>query len=158
DIQAQATGSNVLVSLVFVALLVPFFCFFVFFGNTYSRRYDTIPASPAASRSSPTVAAIQLLPTAIVQRDIDWQHGKVQLMATLDGQGSAVSALAFSPSGQVFASGGSDGILQIRRADDGAVIRSIQTHAGRLASVAFSPDGSLVATSSSAETIDLWRV
>ncbi len=55
---------------------------------------------------------------------------------------------AWSPDGQWLALGGWDKNLNILRAEDGKLIRSIPAHQAQVQSVAFSPDGSLLASSS----------
>lgn len=63
---------------------------------------------------------------------------------------------AWSPDGKWLVLGGWDKSLNIVRAEDGKIIRSIPAHQAQVQSVAFSPDGSLLA-SSSIESVKLWR-
>lgn len=64
--------------------------------------------------------------------------------------------MAWSPDGQWLLLGGWDKNLNIVRAQDGKVIRSIPAHQAQVQSVAFSPDGSLLA-SSSMVSVNLWK-
>jgi WD40 repeat protein len=63
---------------------------------------------------------------------------------------------AWSPDGQWLVLGGWDKNLNIVRAEDGKIIRSIPAHQAQVQSVAFSPDGSMLA-SSSMVFANLWR-
>ncbi|MEI7849027.1 MAG: WD40 repeat domain-containing protein, partial [Chloroflexota bacterium] len=65
--------------------------------------------------------------------------------------------MAWLPDGQWLVLGGWDGSLRILRAADGEMVRSIPAHSEQVQSVAFSPDGSLLA-SSSMESVKVWKV
>jgi WD40 repeat protein len=64
--------------------------------------------------------------------------------------------LAWSPDGQWLGLAGWDGNIHILEAETGKTIRKIPTHTEQIHSVAFSPDGLLLA-SSSMESVKIWR-
>lgn len=66
-------------------------------------------------------------------------------------------SLAWSPDGRQLALGGADGKVRLVQADDGSLLRTLPGHTVGVQSVAFSPDGNLLA-SSSMESIKVWQV
>jgi WD40 repeat protein len=73
----------------------------------------------------------------------------------------AVSALAFSPLGQILASGGASGAIEVWRAEGNAWKRAFiadtdSAHRDRVTRLAFSPDGTLLATASRDHTVKVW--
>ncbi|KEP46756.1 vegetative incompatibility protein HET-E-1 [Rhizoctonia solani 123E] len=73
------------------------------------------------------------------------------------GHNDQVHSIAFSPNGQLFASGSVDGSLMIWDASTGeGLFDTLTGHSGDVNSIAFSPDSALVASGSSDETVRLW--
>ncbi|HMB71290.1 MAG TPA: hypothetical protein VKU85_18410 [bacterium] len=78
--------------------------------------------------------------------------------------GSWVSDAAFSPDGVVVASAGSDNTVKLWDSGTGAALRTLSGHTDDVNAVAFSPDGSLIATgaggwdSPGEATVRIWRV
>ncbi len=96
---------------------------------------------------------------ALVEGDglIVWDLLKGHLAYSLSKVGAI--CLTWSPDGNSLALGGVDSNLHILRAEDGTTMRSITPHTGMIAqvqSIAFSPDGSLLA-SSTMNSIKLWQ-
>jgi WD40 repeat protein/serine/threonine protein kinase len=67
-----------------------------------------------------------------------------------------VNTLAFSPDGDVLASGASDGTLRLWNPRTGRELVFVSPNLGEVTGVAFSPDGTTIASSSSDGTVRLW--
>jgi WD40 repeat protein len=86
--------------------------------------------------------------------------GSARLWDTAHGQGSifraptAIAALAFTPDSRRLATAGTDGVVHLRQVDTGARAGSFKANAGGDA-VTFSPDGSLLATTTEA-AVRVW--
>jgi len=96
-----------------------------------------------------------------------WQVGAAESIRSLEGHSGWVRAVAFSPDGKTLASGSSDTSVKIWSLQ-GGFLKSIQQmlfggeifalagHSGYVFSVAFSPDGQMLASGSQDCTIKLW--
>ncbi len=71
--------------------------------------------------------------------DIVWMHGHGHHF---------VPTIAFSPDGQLLASGGGDNTVKIWRVSDGVLVQTLTGHSCSVRSLAFSPDGQLLASGS----------
>jgi WD40 repeat protein/serine/threonine protein kinase len=76
---------------------------------------------------------------------------------TLRGHSHLVWCVAFQPSGELIASGGEDGIVQLSEVASGVVRRTL-TIGSAAKAVAFSPDGACLATGSTDKLIRIWDV
>jgi len=82
--------------------------------------------------------------------------------------GASVNSLAFSPDGETIATGLKDNTVKLWKASDGSLVRSIDGHheenpkkdaeKPEITSVAFSPDGNLLAGGSKDGLVSLWQV
>lgn len=67
-------------------------------------------------------------------------------------------SVAFSPDGQLLATGDTKGEIILRRVSDGQPIKSFKGHSGWVVSLDFSPDGSTLASSGCDCTAKIWDV
>ena len=80
----------------------------------------------------------------------------------------ALLSVAFAPrpDGDLLATGGHDGTVQIWRLSDcadpskpcGKLLRTLEGHTGKVNGVAFSPDGRLLASGSEDGTVRIWGI
>jgi len=64
--------------------------------------------------------------------------------------------VAFSPVGQLLATGSADGIVRVWDSVSGTLEATLTGHTGPVTAVAFSPDGGTLATGSDDKTVRLW--
>ena len=69
-----------------------------------------------------------------------------------------VYSVAFSPDGQILASGSYDNTVRLWRVSDGTLLRILVGHTNLVLSVAFSPDGQTLASGSWDRTVRLWKL
>ncbi len=90
--------------------------------------------------------------------------GPVSIVATPLGDpivghdGDMVLAVAFSPDGKIFASGGSDNQVRVWNLDGSPVGEPFKGHTDSIYSVAFSPDGDVIASAGSDSVPRLWNL
>jgi WD40 repeat protein len=97
-----------------------------------------------------------------------WDVASGREVRTLTGHISPVESVAFSPDGRLLASGSCgryesgrgcvQGEIKLWDVASGSLVRTLSGHTGGVRSVAFSPDGRLLASGSKDTTIKLWEV
>jgi WD40 repeat protein len=90
-----------------------------------------------------------------------WDIDRGEQRANLSGHADIVHCVAFSPNGQVLASGARGGLVLIHERASGRQLAALSTGAGQVGSIAFSPDGKTLATvgwGGGVEGIQLWDV
>ncbi|MCS6936254.1 MAG: WD40 repeat domain-containing protein [Candidatus Bipolaricaulota bacterium] len=88
-----------------------------------------------------------------------WEVSSGREVRTLSGHTRGVWSVAFSPNGQLLASGANDRNIKLWEVTSGQEVRSLAGHRINLiVSVIFSPDGRLLASGSADQTIKLWYV
>ncbi len=76
----------------------------------------------------------------------------------LIGHDWAVLTVAFSPNGNILATGSDDNTIKLWDRETGASLQTIYGHSWLVASVIFSPDGETIISGSWDKTIKLWQV
>jgi WD40 repeat protein len=69
-----------------------------------------------------------------------------------------VTAVAFSPDGQILASGSDDKTIKLWDLQTGVEIATLSGHDSYVQSVAFSPDGKTLVSGGHDKTVKVWQV
>jgi WD40 repeat protein len=91
---------------------------------------------------------------ALSTRAADWDA----YHSTLEGHSRQVTAVAFSPDGQLVVSASKDSTVRVWEVATGTCRSTLEGHSDYVTAVAFSPDGKLVASASWDNTVRVWEV
>ncbi|MEH2054063.1 serine/threonine-protein kinase [Nostoc sp.] len=80
------------------------------------------------------------------------------LLGTLSGHAWAVLTVAFSPDGQILATGSDDNTIKLWEVNTGQLISTLVGHSWSVVAVAFTADGETLLSASCDKTVKLWRV
>ncbi len=81
---------------------------------------------------------------------------KGAVVKTLKGHQGRITALAFSPDGELIASGSADQTIKLWKAD-GTLVQTLTGHQAAVTCLAFSSDGQMFASGSGDKTVRLWK-
>jgi WD40 repeat protein len=87
-----------------------------------------------------------------------WDVATSKALLSLTGHKINVASLAFSPNGQLVATGGHDNSIRLWDAAAGAERFVLESHLTAVSSLAFSPEGRTLASGGSDGTLKLWHV
>ncbi|MEW5860520.1 MAG: serine/threonine-protein kinase [Cyanobacteriota bacterium] len=122
-----------------------------FIGKSQQPKSST-PAVAVPQTSTPLITPNPKpsIPAVVVPQN--WR-----CVQTLTGHSDVVTSIAFSPDGQLLASGSNDETIKLWQPITGKEIRTLTGHSDWVNSVAFSSDGQILASGSKDMTIKLWQ-
>jgi len=117
-------------------------------------------AAPAVARSRRWLVWLLLAVAAVaIAVTLVGRAPKTEARSLRDSLGGvSVTSVAFSPDGQVIATGRDDLRVKLWDVSTGQEVRTLRGHTSRITDVAFSPDGKLLASTSNERVMRLWNV
>ena len=100
----------------------------------------------------------KLLATGIDNDIWLWHVADSRQFLSFKGHISWVHSVAFSPDGQILASGSNDQTVRLWDVNTGQCLKTLRGHTGCVQSIAFSPDGQFLASGSNDSSVRLWDV
>jgi len=86
-----------------------------------------------------------------------WDIQTGRSLRTPEGHSDNINSVAWSPDGQILASGSDDQTIRLWDIQTGRYLRTLKGHSSYVASIAWSPDGKTLASNSGDKTIRLWN-
>ena len=86
-------------------------------------------------------------------KDTDWDACR----SVLEGHSGGISAVVFSPDGQLVASASGDSTVRVWETATGQCHSVLKGHSEYVRAVVFSPDGQLVASTSDDRNVRMWE-
>ena len=99
-----------------------------------------------------------LLATGIGQQVLLWRIADRRQMSALSGHSAWVRCVAFSPDGNVLASGSHDQTIRLWDVQTGQCLKTLRGHSSGIETIAFSPDGKQLVSGSRGLDLWLWDV
>jgi WD40 repeat protein len=100
--------------------------------------------------------AAQQATKAVPNRNLPNRMPAIEALASFPAHAGQVFAAEFSPNGKWLATRGRDGLIALRDASTGEVLKTLAGHRGLIFDVAFSPDSGRLASASADGTVKLW--
>ncbi|MBD2194625.1 MULTISPECIES: WD40 domain-containing protein [Calothrix] len=100
----------------------------------------------------------KLLATSIDHEICLWSVTNIKQIVTYMGHTSWVQSLAFSPDGNILASGSNDQTVRLWNIHTGQCLKTLRGHTSWVQSLAFSPDGNILASGGKDQIVKLWRI
>lgn len=100
----------------------------------------------------------KFLATAIDDEIILWEVANIKQMMTYSGHTCWVQSLAFSPDGQILASGSNDQTIRLWNIHTGQCLKILPGHTSRVIFARFSLNGQTLITGSEDQTVRVWDV
>jgi WD40 repeat protein/DNA-binding Xre family transcriptional regulator len=98
----------------------------------------------------------KLLATSTDNEIYLWEVANIKQIITCNGHRGWVQCLAFSPDGEILASGSNDQTVRLWDINTGQCLKTLQGHSSWVQCLAFSPDGEILASGSNDQTVRLW--
>jgi len=87
-----------------------------------------------------------------------WDLKAGQVVQSLKGHLDQINSIAFSPNGQLLASGSADKTIKVWNLKTGQAVQTYIGHSGSVNSIVFTPDGKSIASGSQDGTIKIWQL